>query len=463
MTSPADQADVLVVGAGPAGLAAAATAAEAGASVALVDAGPGPGGQYWRDAERESGAALHHDRRRFLELLSRTRAGSVVVMSRHTVQTVAADGDGWMARCVLGSEPRADGRAVTVRGRRLVLATGAYDRQLPFPGWDLPGVLAAGGVQALLKQHGVAAGHHAVVAGTGPFLLPVADGLLRSGVPVAAIVEASSPTGFARHPRAVLGARTKLGEATGYLTRLTRTRTPYRRRSIVVRAIGTDRIEAVEVARLDRAGRRVPGATSTVACDLLAVGWGFTPQLELHLQLGCATVRGDDGSLVVEVDEDGRTSVPRVWAAGESTGIGGAELAVAEGEIAGRSAAGVEVPDRLHRQRTALRRFAAALHAVHPVPAALLDGLPDDTVLCRCEEVPAGAVRDAVREWGATDARTVKLLTRTGMGWCQGRVCGSATALLTARSCGRECGVADLRAFADRPLPVPLPLRLLAD
>ncbi len=463
MTTPADRVEVLVVGGGPAGLSAAAAAAEAGASVALVDAGLGPGGQYWRGAEQASAAALHHDRRRFLELLDRTRAGSVAFLSRHTVQTVAADGDGWVVRCVLGSEPRAGGGTATIRGRRLVLATGAYDRQLPFPGWDLPGVLAAGGVQALLKQHGVPAGRHAVVAGTGPFLLPVADGLLRSGVRVTSVVEANSPAGFARHPQAVLGARAKLGEAAGYLGRLVRTRTPYRRRSVVVRAIGTDRLEAVEIAPLDRAGRRAPGATSTVACDLLAVGWGFTPNVELHLQVGCTVVRDADGSLVVEADGDGRTSTPGVWAAGESTGIGGADLAVTEGEIVGRSAAGVPVPDRLRRRRAALRRFAVAMHAVHPVPAAVLDGLPDDTVLCRCEEVPAGAVRDAVLEWGATDARTVKLLTRTGMGWCQGRVCGSATALLTARACGRECGVADLRAFAGRPLPVPLPLSQLAE
>ncbi|WP_369138028.1 NAD(P)/FAD-dependent oxidoreductase [Modestobacter versicolor] len=463
MTAPADRVDVLVVGGGPAGLAAAAAAAETGATVALVDAGPGPGGQYWRNAEQGSGAGLHHDRDRFVALLRRIRAAAVVCLVEHTVQTVAADADGWVVHCVVGREPRAGGGAAVVRGRRLVLAPGAYDRQLPFPGWDLPGVLAAGGVQALLKQHGVAAGRRAVVAGTGPFLLPVADGLLRSGATVAAVVEANSPAGFVRHPRAVLGARGKLGEAAGYLLRLARTRTRYRRRSVVVRALGTDQLEAVEVARLDRAGRPVPGGVSTVPCDLLAVGWGFTPHLELHLQLGCATELGADGSLVVTADDAGRTSVPGVWAAGECTGIGGSELAVVEGEIAGRSAVDAGVPARLLRRRAALRRFAAALHAVHPVPPEVLDALPDETLLCRCEEVPVGAVRDAVGEWGATDARTVKLLTRTGMGWCQGRVCGSATALLTARACGRECEVADLRAFAERPLTVPLPLRVLAD
>ncbi|MCW2899590.1 MAG: domain protein (2Fe-2S)-binding domain protein [Streptosporangiaceae bacterium] len=455
---PASRYDLVVIGAGPAGLSAATLAAEAGASVALVDSGSRPGGQYWRNAEDDSSAHLQHARRPFLKLLRRAEAASVVHFGRHHVQTVLADGGGWVARCAVGDEPTSGTDISTVRGDQIIVATGAYDRQLPFPGWDLPGVVTAGGVQALLKQHGVAAGRRAVVAGTGPFLLPVADGLLRSGASVAAVIEAGSPAGFARHPRAVVGARGKLVEAASYLLRLAVSRTPYRRRHAVVRALGTDRLEAVQVARLDRSGHPVPGSTSELPCDLLAIGWGFTAQLEIHLQLGCAVGRGSDGGLVVAVDDDGRTSVPGVWAAGESTGIGGAELALVQGEIVGRAATGATVSTGLRARRAALRRFAEALHTVHPVPPFLLDTLPDETVLCRCEEVTAGAVRDAVHEWGATDARTVKLLTRTGMGWCQGRVCGYSAALLTAQLCGRETATGDLRAYAERPLAVPLRL-----
>jgi D-hydroxyproline dehydrogenase subunit alpha len=352
---------------------------------------------------------------------------------------------------------------VGLRGRHLVLATGAYDRQLPFPGWELPGVLAAGGVQALLKQHGVVAGPRVVVAGTGPFLLPVAAGLLRAGAGVPCVAEANSPAGFLWHPRAVTAAAGKITEATGYLARLARSRTPYRRRHAVVEALGDDRLTAVRVARLDARGLPVAGRARLVPCDVLAVGWGFTAQLELHLQLGCATVIGSDGGLVAAADEHQRTSVDGVWAAGESTGIGGADLARVEGEIAGRSAAGAPVPDRLARRRTTLRRFADALHSVHPVPAFLLDNLPDSTLVCRCEEVDAAAIRATVREWGATDARTVKLLARPGMGWCQGRVCGWATAQLTARLGDRSAGIADLTAFAERSLAIPLPLRSLLD
>lgn len=462
MTSPAEPVepgarrwDVLVVGAGPAGLAAAAAAAEAGATVAVVDRSPRAGGQYWRHG---AGPAPTH----FTELHGRMRRAGAVLLPEHHVQTLCPDPDGWTLTTLRGADPMLAARPVRLTARQLVLATGAYDRQLPFPGWDLPGVLTAGGVQALLKEHGVRAGATVVVAGTGPFLLPVATGLLAAGARVPVVAEANSPGGFARHPRAVAGAPGKLAEGAGYLARLTRGGGRYRRRHAVRRALGTRVVEAVELVRLDRRGAPVPGSTRTVPCDTLAVGWGFTPQLELHLQAGCATRLDVDGSLVVEVRDDQRTSVAGVWAAGESTGIGGWQLAALEGEIAGGAAAGRRPAVRLLRRRAALRRFASAMHAVHPVPDALLAGVPDDVPACRCEEVPVGAVRAAVTELGATDARAAKLLSRAGMGWCQGRTCGYGTARLTAAACGRDVGEADLRAFAERPFAAPSRLGTLA-
>ncbi|TDB85947.1 FAD/NAD(P)-binding oxidoreductase, partial [Micromonospora fluostatini] len=202
--------------------------------------------------------------------------------------------------------------------------------------------------------------------------------------------------------------------------------------------------------------------------DVLAVGWGFTPQLELALQLGCATRVDVDRSLVLAVDDDQATSVAGVWAAGEATGVGGADLATVEGRIAGRAAArslgAGDVPDdrSARHRRSALRGFATAMHQVYPVPPALLAECADDTLVCRCEEVSAGQIRHAVTELGATEARVVKLLARPGMGWCQGRVCGFATACLTARHAGRAVTETDLRAFAERPIAAPTSLGDLA-
>jgi len=164
----------------------------------------------------------------------------------------------------------------------------------------------------------------------------------------------------------------------------------------------------------------------------------------------------------VTVDNDQRTSVADVYAAGEITGVGGVDLALVEGTIAGAAAAGVGVPDGLVHRRARLRRFAAALHAVYPVPAGWVDALTEDTVICRCEEVRFGGVRAALTDLGATEARTVKALCRTGMGWCQGRMCGFAVACLTAAEQGRPIAAADVEAFANRPIIAPVTLGELA-
>ncbi len=471
--------DVAVVGAGPAGLAAALAAADSGVVVALVDAGIRPGGQYWRSpapgAGRFTPNTLHHSWRRFVDTDTRLNhladRQKVKRFAEHHVWAIERAGDRWAIHCLVGPEPRQQtGRPpVTIQARRLILTTGAYDRQLPFPGWDLPGVMTAGGAQALLKGHLVVAGRTAVVAGTGPFLLPVAVGLARHGARVRGVIEANNPLNFGRSPRALLGALGKVGEASAYAAQLARHRVAVRHRHIVTRAVGTDRLTGVMVARLGRDGRPEAHIERFVECDLLAVGWGFTPQLDLHLQVGCATWLDVDSSLVVVVDGSQRTTVDGVWAAGESTGVGGADLASVEGAIAGRSVAvslGVSLGSaglaRLLRRRAALRRFAEVLHRVHPVPPAALDNLPDDTLVCRCEEVPAGAIRQAIDGLGASDPRTVKLLARPGMGWCQGRVCGFATACLTARHLRRPTTVDDLRAFAHRPIATPTPLGQLA-
>ncbi|WP_255686425.1 FAD-dependent oxidoreductase [Micromonospora okii] len=454
--------DVVVVGAGPAGLTAAVTAADAGCRVMVLDAEPRPGGQYWRHRSGADGRE-HPDWSTFAAL--RDRLGRVERRTDAAVRFVEARPDADGPRFALHT-----GSGVLV-GRRLVVATGAYDRVVPFPGWDLPGVVTAGAAQALLKGQGVRFARRVVVAGTGPFLLPVATGLAAAGGSVVGVYEANDPLRYARHARHVLGAAGKLTEAGRYAWRLLRHRVPYHRRTTVLAAHGDDGLTGVTVAALDANGAVVPGSATEVACDGLAVGFGFVPQLELAVALGCATRPYADGNLVLAVDADQATSVPGVYAAGEVTGVGGAVLALVEGELAAGAAAvslGLPAPwsarqrDRLRRDRRRLRRFAAALHAVHPVPPSWPDRCTDDTLICRCEEVPAGAIRRATRELWAHDARGVKLLTRAGMGWCQGRVCGYATACLTAREAGRPVGATDLAGYLGRPLAQPVTLAELA-
>jgi hypothetical protein len=254
----------------------------------------------------------------------------------------------------------------------------------------------------------------------------------------------------------------KLGEGAGYAATLARRRVPYRIRSTVIEACGDDELREVTVARLDRAGQVRPGSERRVPVDVLAVGWGFTPQLELPLALGCATRVDVDGSLVAVVDDEQRTSVEGVYVAGEACGVGGAALAAVEGRIAGAAAARLAgrgpTSRRDRRQRAALRSFAEAMHRTYPVPTSWLDRVRPDVLVCRCEEVPASRLRQVVDELGAVDPRSAKLMARVGMGWCQGRVCGYAAACLVAHWTGTEPDQAQL---ASRPVATPVPLGVL--
>ncbi|HSI92814.1 MAG TPA: FAD-dependent oxidoreductase [Jiangellaceae bacterium] len=449
------EVDVAVVGAGPAGLAAAAAAVVAGCTVAGVDSGRDLGGQYWRHSPDRPAAVPRPAT--FRRLAATVRSGAIH-LPEHEVWMVEPGGAGFVVRTLHHSAER------TVRAAAVVLATGAVDRQLPFPGWDLPGVYTAGGAQALLKEHSVLAGRRVVVAGTGPFLLPVAAGLATHGTRIAGVFEAAATTGWLRHAAVLAGHPARLGEAAAYRTRLLASGSRYRTRHAVVAAHGDDRLEAVTVARLDPRWRVDDRSARWVPCDALAVGWGFSPRVELAAGLGCVTGIGADGSVVVTVDDDQGTSVPGVYVAGEACGIGGAMLAVAEGEIAGRAVAarlGRPSPGAggAHRARSRGRAFAAAMHAVYPVRDGWYRWLRPDTLVCRCEEVPVRDVVTAVRDLGATDTRAAKLLSRAGMGWCQGRICGFALSRIAAAEGGGSGGETGL---VRRPLAVPVPLGALA-
>ncbi|MFL6112469.1 MAG: NAD(P)/FAD-dependent oxidoreductase [Catenulispora sp.] len=435
--------DVAVIGAGPAGMAAAATAAEHGLRVALIDSGRQLGGQYFRHPAPGLTVPwlpkLQHNWSRFEQLAARIEASSrIQVLFEHQVWAIEP-----------GFSVRTDRGSITAA--TVVLATGSYERVVPFPGWDLPGVFTAGGAQALLKGNLVLPGRRVVVAGTGPLLLPVAAGLSMAGAKVLGLFEANRLRGYAKHPMPLLANPSKLLEAVGYGRRFIGNRVPVRSGFVVIEAQGTEFLEAVVVARPDGTGRR------RIACDALAIGHGLAPQIDLGLTLGCDHTLLVDGTVALSVDTDQRTSIPNVYAVGETAGIAGVQTSFTEGEIAGLAMAGDKTGLQvLRRRRDRQRTFADVVRTQHPIPPAWHDHLAPDTLICRCEEVPARAIPEAVEDLGATDARTIKLLTRAGMGWCQGRVCGYAVACLAGGA------ATDLLAAAKRPLARPVPLGVLA-
>jgi NADPH-dependent 2,4-dienoyl-CoA reductase/sulfur reductase-like enzyme len=375
--------DVVIAGAGPAGLAAACRAAQAGARTVMVDDNPRPGGQIWRaSSSKWIRRAESHD----IELIAGARIFDAPGERRLAIETL-------------------DG-AVEIEYRSLVLATGARERFLPFPGWTLPNVMGAGGLQALVKSGLPMHGKRVVVAGAGPLLLAVAHYLRSQGAKVLAIAEQTSRAAVGRFALGLFAKPSKLLQAAQLCG------VPYRTSTWPIRAEGHGQLESVT---LSSRGRMV-----TLACDFLACGFGLVPNVELALLLGCRL--SDTG---VAVEDDQRTSVPGVYAAGEITGIGGLDLSLVEGEIAGYSAAGqAERARRLHRKRKAERRFAAALERAFTLRPELRQLPHDDTLICRCEDVAYARVRQ-FSGW-----REAKLQTRCGMGPCQGRVCGSAVEFL---------------------------------
>lgn len=387
--------DIAVIGGGPAGLAAAASAGASGRRVALIDDNPDTGGQIWRRdgaAERGSEARRWHSACEDARVHFERGATLFDAPNRHELWIEAPSGP------------------LRVRAERLILATGSRELFLPFPGWTLPGVVGAGGLQALAKTGFDVSGRRIVIAGSGPLLLAVAAHVRKKGAEVVVVAEQAPRRALARLGLELLGHPQKLRE----LGRLERALfgVPRHYRSFPSAAHGSDKLEAVTLVHSGRPER--------IRCDVLAVGFGLVPEVALGVHLGCALELG-----ALQVDALQATSVDRVFAAGECTGIGGAELAVLEGRIAGLAAAErTEDAKKLWRARERGRRFSAALTRAFRLRGELRSLASDDTVICRCEDVPLGAVRRY------ETPRYAKLQTRLGMGPCQGRVCGPALEFL---------------------------------
>ncbi|MEY4347795.1 MAG: hypothetical protein RIS43_214, partial [Actinomycetota bacterium] len=384
-------------------------------------------------------------------------AGRVTYLSRTIVWSASHDGEGFIIRATKGERDKSE---ITVRTQRLVIATGAIDRALPYKGWTSPGNYTLGGVQALIKGHGVVPGSRFVLGGTGPFLLAAASSVIDAGGEVVALVEANSFTAMSTKPAALWSGRRKIPVALSYLGKLKKHGTKLVTRSRIVGATYSDgKIVAAQIGR--------NGKIENLHCDAIATGFGFSINLEIPSALGLALVQTADGGAAVKVDDWQTTSHPYIFAAGETTGIAGIDCALVEGEIAGVAAARSlqhEIPDvtSLKKQRKKLRTFAQYLATSYPVDLSWVSDVTDETIVCRCEEVSAGQLRTAVRELGVADSRSAKLFTRAGMGWCQGRQCARTCSEIVACETGVDATFVDVAGAAKRPIINPVPLGVIA-
>ena len=393
---------VLVIGAGPAGLAAAHAAAAHGAQVGIVDDNPLAGGQIWRGGpERQTDP-------RAQRIWSDLRAASNVAWLPQT-RVLYAPQAGQL-------QVQTPSSSATLHYEKLILATGARERLLPFPGWTLPGVTGAGGLQALAKGGYPVQGKRVVVAGSGPLLLAVAATLRAKGAEIVAIIEQAPLPALLRFACGLLATPSKLAQALQLAAQLRGI--PYLRDSHVHSAHGDGTLQSIMI---QRGGAR---ELEALQCDHLACGFGLLPNVELAQALGCATETAN-GRTAVRVDDAQLTSVPGVYCAGEGTGVGGVDLALAEGRIAGLMASGQHAAAREpHAARARWQKFAAKLERAFALRPELLTLAGDDTIVCRCEDVCHSELRTH------TSWRSAKLQTRCGMGPCQGRICGGATELL---------------------------------
>ncbi len=441
--------DVVIVGGGPAGLAAAAEAGAGGLTVAVVDETVAPGGRYFgpltgRNAQRR---AAHEG----VALLAKAREAGASFFAETAVWNATRDETGFRLSLTGGGAPAA------IEAPALIVATGAYDRPHTFPGWTLPGVMTAGGLQQLVKRTGVVPGQRVLIAGTGPFLLPVAATLLEHGARPVAVVEAASRATWLRFGLRSARLRSHLGEGLRYGTMLARARLGLRFGWQVAAAYGEDRVRDVELRRSDGGS-----GVRRLAVDTVALAYGFLSQVEIPALLGCEMRFDEVQRQWLPAADAGLTNVPGLFLAGDGRAVRGYQAAVVAGRSAGaravrhvRSGGAAGTPS-VEGPGDAFGRLVTSSF---PAP----DGLrwaARDTVICRCEEVTLGEVEDAARA-GADSVTALKAWCRVGHGPCQGRTCGTLVAAALARA--RGIPLRDAGALSVRPPIRPVTVGAIAE
>jgi NADPH-dependent 2,4-dienoyl-CoA reductase/sulfur reductase-like enzyme len=441
----------VIVGAGPAGVRAAQTLVAHGLRPVVIDEAPRWGGQIYRQPPagfERSKRTLYGFEAGRAEAVHRAMA-DILDRVDYRPDTLVWNAEG--GRLELLSRGRLDSQAYG----QLIVATGATDRVLPFPGWTLPGVYTLGAAQVALKYQGCAIGSRVVLAGTGPLLYLVAYQYAKAGAKVVAVLDTASLADKVAATPAMLRQPKVFAKGLYYLGWLRAHGVAVHQGVRLVRAAGDTQVEGI--AWRDASGEH------TLACDAVGFGYALRSETQLADLLGCRfRYDGLQRAALPERDAAGRSSVPGVYLAGDGAGIMGADAAEWAGERAalalladaGQAVDAARARD-LEGQLASTARFRIGLERAFPLPRDWAAAAPDDLVICRCEEITAGALRQCVQDTGAREINRLKALTRVGMGRCQGRTCGFAAAEILAHACAAQPeAVGRLRGQAPvKPLP----------
>lgn len=456
--------ELAVVGAGPGGLSAAITAAQVGVQVTLLEEYQHPGGQFLRGAHcEESIPAQSRTERLSRSLLEQLPSQNIAIrtgtlvwgIESHRLALQGPQGTEWLS------------------AKKLIIANGAREIVMPFPGWTLPGVMTVGAAQILFKEHGVLPGKRILLAGSGPLLLATASALGQSkqDVSILGILETTYPLSWMKYVPVALSNLERLGEGLRYGKSLFARKIPYRFGYVITRAEGMDRLTGVTVARVDRRGNPIRDSEQHLSIDTLCLSYGFIPNTELTQLAGCThAYLPERGGWVPITDETLQTSVDGIYAVGETAGVGGAKTALIQGQIAGLAVA-LEL-GRLNKEAFAqryipltkqlqpLKRFGSMLNTLFRPSPDYCSLITEETIICRCEQVRAGETRQAIRG-GAHELSALKNKIPVGQGHCQGRTCGPLLALLISSETG--ISASKIGQFRPRPPLKPILLGALAN
>ncbi len=453
-----DHVQLAVIGAGPAGIAAAAEAAGCGIEVVLIDEQHGAGGQIYRGITapgRPDKAILGEDYEHGVTLTSQLASTPAKHWTNATIWQVTPEREIYLTR---------DGASRMLKADAIVIATGAMERPMPFPGWTLPGVMTAGAGQILLKTAGLVPRDGLVLAGSGPLLFLSAAQFLRAGGAIDAIVETTPGANYRkalRHLPGALKASGYLRKGFGLLAEIKRHKVPHFKGATGLEAIGNDKVEALRFTS--------SGTQHELGCSTLMLHIGVVPNVQITRSLNLEHQWDElQRCWRPQHDDFGATSLDRIYVAGDGSGIGGAIAAEIEGRISGLEVVrmlGVnnagDVTSRIDAERTrhghhmAIRPFLDALYA----PSLEFLTPPDDAVVCRCEEVTAGQIRGYVG-LGCLGPNQTKSFGRSGMGPCQGRMCGLTVSEIIAKETDKP--MADVGYYRIRPPIKPVTLGELA-